>query len=155
MATFAPFTETLLRVKYRNQWGTDCALEDLIQKRATTFTDEFIESIQNRLCQWTDELPSDAASLCHDMKQIVDARKTQAGSFSIKRQPWCVGETNVLVGLHAEAMAVVKTQGHGPAIITSTYIISVIHYTKLLRVTVSILYCRQKHLGQDSSGRLA
>ena len=100
MEATVAFTDNQLRIKFRNSWGTDSEIIDIIRKK---YDDDSVRSITQTWCDWSDDI---ASSERRTMKHLVRARQPQAGSFRIRRTPWTVAETNVLVGLHAEAMSI-------------------------------------------------
>ena len=99
-----PFTDIQLRIKFRNSWGTDSEINDVIREE---YDDDSVRAITGRWCDFSDDIASYER---RTMKHLVRARQQQAGSFRIRRTPWTVAETNVLVGLHAEAMFINKRE---------------------------------------------
>ena len=94
----AAFTAHELRIKFADCWGHDdgCDLEEGALDDADTR-----QRVLNKYCDWSNNvtLPYD-----REMQRAMVSRKQLRGSFCRRRAFWSIAETNVLVGLHEEAL---------------------------------------------------
>jgi hypothetical protein len=131
-----------LRLKSLGAWGPDPDMEG-----ATAVEKAYASRLFG---DWLGEGCNDA-----EFAGMRDARKHQAASFGLERNPWSFGQTNVLVALHQEGLRIAcGGVAHVPFWeITSEKCCGVQSGRKRLHTTV--YYCRVQHLDADPKGGVA
>jgi len=98
----------LLRIKFNFKWGEDAAVTSALRELDWTY--EKHEEVVSSWSDWADHPARD-----REVAATNAARKSVRGVIGIVKRPYGISETNVLAGLHEEAMELYSNPSAYPA----------------------------------------
>jgi hypothetical protein len=88
-----------LLIKFNGRWAEDPAVADLLRESGWTAEDQ--ARVEKEWSLWGDQ-----PAWSREIAEVVHSRQAAKGSLQSRKRAFGLGTTNVLVGLHAEAVLI-------------------------------------------------